>query len=70
MVRLPDHLLDFVDDQVAAGAASSRADVVRSALEQQRQRLLAEADIAVVRVKPGCQLDAVTRAVSGATLDI
>jgi Arc/MetJ-type ribon-helix-helix transcriptional regulator len=41
-VRLPDEILEFVDQQVADGAASSRAAVVTRALEHERRRLIAE----------------------------
>lgn len=43
-VRLPDDIIEFVDQQVANGAAASRAAVVTRALEHERRRLIAEKD--------------------------
>src|SRR5436309_312955 len=37
-VRLPDDIVDYVDQQVAAGAAASRAAVVARALDRDRRR--------------------------------
>lgn len=44
-VRLPEDLVDFVDEQVVAGRGSSRAAVVARALERERRRVLDERDI-------------------------
>lgn len=41
-VRLPDAVVEFVDAQVRAGEARSRAAFVTSALEREMRRLLAE----------------------------
>jgi Arc/MetJ-type ribon-helix-helix transcriptional regulator len=43
-VRLPDELVAFLDGEVAAGEAPSRAAVVARALERERRRRLAEDD--------------------------
>jgi Arc/MetJ-type ribon-helix-helix transcriptional regulator len=43
-VRLPDELLEYIDQEVASGAAPSRASVVIRALRRDRQRRRAEAD--------------------------
>jgi Arc/MetJ-type ribon-helix-helix transcriptional regulator len=43
-VRLPDDLVDFVDEVVDSGTARSRAIVVTRALERERRRVLAERD--------------------------
>jgi len=43
-VRLPDELVDFVDEVVHAGAQPSRAAVVTRALERERRRIVAERD--------------------------
>lgn len=48
-VRLPDHMVAFLDETVAAGNASSRAALVASALEREMRRLAAEADAAILR---------------------
>lgn len=43
-VRLPDDLVQFTDMLVSAGQAGSRAEVVTSALTNERRRLAAERD--------------------------
>jgi antitoxin MazE3 len=43
-VRLPDELVDFVDEVVRAGAGRSRATVVTRALERERRRAVAARD--------------------------
>ncbi|WP_432841013.1 hypothetical protein [Dactylosporangium sp. CA-092794] len=43
-VGLPDDLLEYIDREVAAGAAASRAAVVTRALLRDRRRALAERD--------------------------
>lgn len=43
-VRLPDEIVEFVDQQVADGSAPSRAVVVARALERERRRHIAEKD--------------------------
>jgi Arc/MetJ-type ribon-helix-helix transcriptional regulator len=43
-VRLPDDIVEFVDQQVADGSAASRAVVVTRALEHERRRHVAEKD--------------------------
>jgi Arc/MetJ-type ribon-helix-helix transcriptional regulator len=47
-VRLPDELVDFVDELVSAGAAHSRAAVVTRALERERRRVIAARDAAIL----------------------
>lgn len=47
-VRLPDELVAYLDAQVAAGA-SSRAAVVRDALEDLRRHRVAERDAEILR---------------------
>ncbi|HVW44144.1 MAG TPA: ribbon-helix-helix domain-containing protein [Amycolatopsis sp.] len=47
-VRLPEDLVEFIDDAVAAGDASNRADLVLRALEHERRRLIAERDIEIL----------------------
>lgn len=44
-VRLPDEMVAFLDDSVAAGKASSRAALVASALEREMRTRAAEADV-------------------------
>lgn len=43
-VRLPNDLVDFVDEIVDTGTERSRAAVVTHALERERRRALAERD--------------------------
>jgi Arc/MetJ-type ribon-helix-helix transcriptional regulator len=43
-VRLPDELVQFVDEAVNSGAGRSRAAVVARALERERRRAIAARD--------------------------
>ena len=43
-VRLPDELVDYVDEIVGSGAERSRAAVVTRALERERRRTIAARD--------------------------
>jgi Arc/MetJ-type ribon-helix-helix transcriptional regulator len=43
-VRLPDELVDFVDEIVGSGASRSRAAFVTQALERERRRAVAAHD--------------------------
>jgi len=47
-VRLPQDLVDFVDELVRAGHASSRAEVVARALERERRGAVAAQDAAIL----------------------
>jgi Arc/MetJ-type ribon-helix-helix transcriptional regulator len=47
-VRLPDELLDFVDEVVGSGAGRSRASVVTQALERERRRAVAARDAEIL----------------------
>jgi Arc/MetJ-type ribon-helix-helix transcriptional regulator len=47
-VRLPEELVDFVDEIVDAGIERSRAAVVTRALERERRRDLAERDARIL----------------------
>jgi Arc/MetJ-type ribon-helix-helix transcriptional regulator len=47
-VRLPDDLVDFVDEVVSSGAGASRAAVLRRALERERRRTIAERDAQIL----------------------
>ena len=48
-VRLPDELASFLDAEVVAGHAPSRAAVVTRALERERRRRLALADVDILK---------------------
>jgi len=47
-VRLPDELVDFVDEIVGSGAERSRAAVVIRALERERRRAVAARDAEIL----------------------
>ena len=47
-VRLPDHLVEFVDTLVRDGDAKSRAAVVTRALERERRRAIAARDVEIL----------------------
>jgi len=47
-VRLPDHLVDFLDEAVDSGAERSRATFVARALERERRRLMAARDAEIL----------------------
>jgi Arc/MetJ-type ribon-helix-helix transcriptional regulator len=47
-VRLPDELVDFVDEVVGSGAGRSRASVVTRALERERRRAVAARDAEIL----------------------
>jgi Arc/MetJ-type ribon-helix-helix transcriptional regulator len=47
-VRLPEELVDFVDEIVGSGEERSRAAVVTRALERERQRARAERDAEIL----------------------
>jgi Arc/MetJ-type ribon-helix-helix transcriptional regulator len=47
-VRLPDELVDFVDDLVESGTERSRAAVVSRALKRERRRAIAARDAEIL----------------------
>ena len=47
-VRLPDELVDYVDEIVSNGTQRSRAAVVTQALERQRRRTVAARDAEIL----------------------
>lgn len=47
-VRLPDDIVAFVDELISEGKASSRAVVVRRALERERRRAVAARDATIL----------------------
>ena len=44
VVRLPDELVEFIDEIVSSGTGGSRATVVTRALERERRRVIAARD--------------------------
>jgi Arc/MetJ-type ribon-helix-helix transcriptional regulator len=70
-VRLPDDLVAFVDDAVAAGAGRSRAAVVVRALERERRRAVAARDAAILaRLGADDELADLARHAAGQPLDL
>ena len=56
-VRLPEELVEFIDETVRAGGGSSRASVVGKALERERRRAVAARDAEILaRTGPDMQL--------------
>jgi Arc/MetJ-type ribon-helix-helix transcriptional regulator len=47
-VRLPDDLVEFVDEVVDSGGGKSRAAVVSKALERERRRMVAARDAEIL----------------------
>ena len=47
-VRLPTDLVEYVDEQIRAGAAGSRADVIARAPVRERRRTRAAQDLALL----------------------
>jgi len=47
-IRLPQDIVEFVDELVRAGKADSRASVVRRALERERRRSIAARDAQIL----------------------
>jgi antitoxin MazE3 len=48
-VRLPDHLVSFLDTLVSGGVVKSRAEAVAQALEREERRLIGLADVEILR---------------------
>jgi Arc/MetJ-type ribon-helix-helix transcriptional regulator len=51
-IRLPERLVDFLDELVASGHESSRASAVGHAVERERRRREAERDIVILMNTP------------------
>jgi Arc/MetJ-type ribon-helix-helix transcriptional regulator len=56
-VRLPDDLVEFIDEQVHHGEASSRASAVAAALARERRRRVAVQDAAILASQSGTDPD-------------
>jgi len=71
-VRLPDDLVDFLDECVAAGQASSRAAAVTRALERQRRRAIAARDARILaeHAAEPHELDDLARYVADAPIEL
>jgi Arc/MetJ-type ribon-helix-helix transcriptional regulator len=65
-VRLPDDLVDFVDEVVESGARRSRAAVVTHALDRERRRMVAARDAEILaRTGPDPELAGLAEYVAG-----
>jgi Arc/MetJ-type ribon-helix-helix transcriptional regulator len=65
-VRLPEELVEFVDEIVDSGAVRSRAAVVTLALERERRRALAARDAEILaRTGPDPELTGLAEHVAG-----
>lgn len=51
-VRLPDDLVEFIDQRVEHGDAPSRAAVVAGAVDRERRREIAARDVAILARSP------------------
>ncbi|MEI2703161.1 MAG: ribbon-helix-helix domain-containing protein [Baekduia sp.] len=51
-VRIPEELVEFVDELVTSGQARSRAAAVTGALERERRRAVAERDARILANAP------------------
>ncbi len=70
-VRLPDDLVDFVDEIVDSGTERSRAAVVTRALARERRRRLAERDARILAAEgPDPELAGLAEHVAGLPRDL
>jgi len=71
-VRLPDQLVNSLDELVDSGAARSRASVIERALlrELRYQRMLQEVEILNSKIGADEDLDALARFSGNAALDV
>ncbi|MDQ2883944.1 MAG: ribbon-helix-helix domain-containing protein [Actinomycetota bacterium] len=69
-VRLPDDIVDFIDQLVDNGQASSRAVVVTRAIDRERRREIAARDAAILaRIGADPDLDGLAEHVARTPLD-
>lgn len=70
-VRLPEDLVDFVDEIVESGSERSRAAVVTQALKRERRRALAERDARILaRTGPDPEFAGLAEYAAGLPRDI
>lgn len=70
-VRLPDDLVDFLDELVASGDEASRAAIVTRALKREKRRLGALRDVEILtRPGPDDDLNSLARFASQVPQDI
>jgi Arc/MetJ-type ribon-helix-helix transcriptional regulator len=69
-VRLPDDIVEFIDQLVDSGAASSRAVVVARAVDRERRREIAARDAAILaQVRSDPDLDSLAEYAARTSLD-
>ena len=69
-IRLPDELVEFLDDLVKSGHATSRAAAVARALERERRRQTAERDAAILaRSGADPDMDSLARDAAATAMD-
>ncbi|MCA1671053.1 MAG: antitoxin [Actinobacteria bacterium] len=69
-VRLPDDIVDFIDQLVNNGQASSRAVVVARAIDRERRRVIAARDAAILaRLGTDADLDSLAAYAARTPLD-
>jgi Arc/MetJ-type ribon-helix-helix transcriptional regulator len=69
-VRLPEHLVEFVDAEVKEGRVRSRADAVAKALHRDQRRRRAEADAAIYANGTDPDADAIVAHISAHPVDL
>jgi Arc/MetJ-type ribon-helix-helix transcriptional regulator len=69
-VRLPDQLVEFVDEVVRSGQGASRAAVVTRALERERRRMVAMRDAKILAsVGPDPELEGLAGYAAGVRVE-
>jgi Arc/MetJ-type ribon-helix-helix transcriptional regulator len=69
-VRLPDELVEFVDELVDSGKQRSRAAVVTRALERERRRMIATRDAEILAASgPDPELAGLAEHAAGVPID-
>jgi Arc/MetJ-type ribon-helix-helix transcriptional regulator len=70
-VRLPDEIVEFVDEVVGSGAGRSRAAVVTRALERERRRVIAMRDAQILaRTGPDPELAGLAEHAAGLSSEL
>lgn len=69
-IRLPDTLVEFIDEQVEHGAAASRAAVIARAMRREQRRAIAARDAVILAGAASDDLDGLAAQASRTRLDI
>ena len=70
-VRLPDDVVEFIDELVTSGRATSRAEVVSRALLREQRREAAARDVSILSAnRPNRDLERLSEFVVGRPLDL